>query len=180
MADLDISCDFEKSILNSNLYVCKRCGTVVSQENLKFSSICPVLLDKAAMDPRYTQIKLSKIETINPEKNTIVETPVPEEQAIIDNDWWNNSINVVNVATIKRPPNTGLPQHLPGHDSNRKQCSEEQINERMNICQGCEFFQNNTCLQCGCALSRDKVYMNKLLWADQSCPIGKWGPVTTT
>jgi hypothetical protein len=56
-------------------------------------------------------------------------------------------------------------------------CSQYQIDSRLEICNGCEFYQNNTCLKCGCSLSRDKTFMNKLYWTDQSCPIGKWGPV---
>ncbi len=56
-------------------------------------------------------------------------------------------------------------------------CSQEQIDIRLAICKGCEFYENNSCLQCGCILSRDKNYMNKLYRADQSCPVGKWGPI---
>lgn len=61
--------------------------------------------------------------------------------------------------------------------SERIKCSQEQIDDRMNICQTCPFFQDNTCLQCGCALSRDRNYKNKLYFADQACPIGKWGTI---
>lgn len=59
----------------------------------------------------------------------------------------------------------------------KKSCSQKQIDERLSICQTCEYFQNNTCLKCGCSLSRDQVFINKLYWPDQSCPIGKWGPI---
>jgi hypothetical protein len=59
----------------------------------------------------------------------------------------------------------------------KNQCSQDNIDKRLSVCKTCEFYQNNTCMQCGCALSRDRVYMNKLYWPDQSCPIGKWGPV---
>jgi hypothetical protein len=27
---------------------------------------------------------------------------------------------------------------------------------------------------CGCAISNKKIFLNKLAWADQECPIGKW------
>jgi hypothetical protein len=53
-------------------------------------------------------------------------------------------------------------------------CTEKEIAERYNICKSCEFFSDNTCTKCGCNLVREQVYMNKLAWADQSCPIGKW------
>jgi hypothetical protein len=62
-------------------------------------------------------------------------------------------------------------------------CSQEQINERFKICEGCELFQKTsgggvcTHESCGCNLNRARVYLNKLGWADQECPIGKWGKV---
>lgn len=56
-------------------------------------------------------------------------------------------------------------------------CTDEQIIQRHNICTGCEFFKENTCSKCGCHLTRNKQFLSKLAWADQSCPIGKWGPI---
>lgn len=56
-------------------------------------------------------------------------------------------------------------------------CTDDEINYRYNICKSCEHFQNNTCKLCGCNLVRERIYMNKLAWADQSCPIKKWGPI---
>ena len=39
---------------------------------------------------------------------------------------------------------------------------------RIAICEGCERFKNDKCLECGCFM---KV---KAKWAEQSCPINKW------
>jgi uncharacterized paraquat-inducible protein A len=57
--------------------------------------------------------------------------------------------------------------------------SHQQINDRYNICIKCEMFdaQNSQCLVCGCNLSQKKVFLNKLAWADQQCPINKWSKV---
>ena len=55
-------------------------------------------------------------------------------------------------------------------------CTDEQVQARHAICTGCEFFANNACTKCGCGISRDRAYISKLHWADQSCPVGKWGP----
>lgn len=30
-------------------------------------------------------------------------------------------------------------------------------------------------MMCGCNVNRKKVFLNKLAWADQECPLGKWG-----
>lgn len=56
-------------------------------------------------------------------------------------------------------------------------CSQQQIDYRFQICSGCDFLDrsNMECLQCGCNISLKKKFLNKLAWADQKCPIGKWG-----
>ena len=48
--------------------------------------------------------------------------------------------------------------------------TEEQQQERLNICAGCEFIVENAsrCGKCGCFLQ------TKTKWASSSCPIGKW------
>lgn len=57
--------------------------------------------------------------------------------------------------------------------------SDEVILERWTICQGCEFLKNDACSKCGCPVARDRKFVSKLAWADQSCPVGKWGPAVT-
>lgn len=54
--------------------------------------------------------------------------------------------------------------------------TDEEILRRHDICRGCEFFKDNSCSKCGCPISRDRKFVSKLAWADQSCPVGKWGP----
>ena len=54
--------------------------------------------------------------------------------------------------------------------------SDEEILRRWTICQGCEFLKNDACSKCGCPVARDRKFVSKLAWADQSCPVGKWGP----
>jgi hypothetical protein len=56
-------------------------------------------------------------------------------------------------------------------------CSQEQINNRHKICIQCDFYdiKNQECLQCGCNISNRRIFLNKLAWADQKCPIDKWG-----
>lgn len=56
-------------------------------------------------------------------------------------------------------------------------CTQEQIDKRYLICLGCEFYDacNKECLQCGCNVLPQKKFLNKLAWADQKCPIDKWG-----
>jgi len=53
-------------------------------------------------------------------------------------------------------------------------CTESEIESRFNICTDCEFFQNNSCSQCGCRIVRNIEFQNKLFWKNESCPINKW------
>jgi hypothetical protein len=54
--------------------------------------------------------------------------------------------------------------------------SQNLINQRYEICLNCENFdkKQQQCLICGCNINRKKVFLNKLAWADQKCPINKW------
>lgn len=55
-------------------------------------------------------------------------------------------------------------------------CSEQQFVNRLNICSVCDHFVNNTCDLCGCRISSNIEFKNKILWKNESCPINKWGP----
>lgn len=57
--------------------------------------------------------------------------------------------------------------------------TQDQINYRYNICLSCDSFDklNGECIECGCNVSDKKIFMNKLAWADQKCPLDKWGRV---
>ena len=48
------------------------------------------------------------------------------------------------------------------------------IEQRYAICKSCEFFQNNSCNKCGCDITKDRNYLNKLASKNESCPISKW------
>lgn len=62
-------------------------------------------------------------------------------------------------------------------------CSEEEIKERLDICKTCELFRIYTenplhgiCTHesCGCNITDQKNFLNKLAWKSQQCPINKW------
>jgi len=56
-------------------------------------------------------------------------------------------------------------------------CTQEQIDARFAICQGCEHYDGRACRLCGCPVVREKQFVSKLSWANEKCPAGKWGPV---
>ncbi len=51
-----------------------------------------------------------------------------------------------------------------------------QIDSRYAICLDCNDFdkKNTMCNVCGCNINQKKQFFNKLAWADQRCPLGKW------
>jgi hypothetical protein len=53
------------------------------------------------------------------------------------------------------------------------------IDARLEICKACPRFDGSICrhAKCGCGISRERAFLNKLAWADQSCPLGKWPAV---
>lgn len=52
--------------------------------------------------------------------------------------------------------------------------TQEEINERLVICQACPHLVNDHCNLCGCACVEKNQAMNKLALKTESCPIGKW------
>jgi hypothetical protein len=54
--------------------------------------------------------------------------------------------------------------------------SQSLIDYRFDICFRCSEYdaKNRQCSICGCNLGRKQIFLNKLAWKDQSCPINKW------
>ncbi len=53
-----------------------------------------------------------------------------------------------------------------------QQVSEEEYQRRLEVCQGCEFFRNNSCMKCGCQVAGS--LLSKARWASSVCPEKKW------
>jgi hypothetical protein len=54
--------------------------------------------------------------------------------------------------------------------------SMAEIQRRFDICLNCEEYnaEAKECSVCGCNVNNKKIFMNKLAWLDQKCPINKW------
>jgi hypothetical protein len=103
------------------------------------------------------------------------------------------TLKIARPATVTRLPKPTLAQKAVNFAgaaarhiaAGRPQCTDEQVEERFAICQGCELYEakndsQGTCNHpsCGCSLKRVGVNgKNKLRWADQACPLGKWTAV---
>lgn len=177
--ELDIYCNMIPSKLNPERYLCQDCGQSISKEDFDNNALpmCYNKLEMAALREDIPQVRLKSIKFLDKNDNEIqtVETPQPMGLAI---DWWNYNPN----SSIKTQQEIAeLPQHSHNdtkitmqNSTIKTEATEEEVNRRMDICQGCEFFKNNMCLKCGCALSREQNYHNKLYNANAKCPVGKW------
>lgn len=52
--------------------------------------------------------------------------------------------------------------------------SQDEIDERLAICQSCPHLVDNHCKLCGCACVEKNRLINKLALKTEKCPIGKW------
>lgn len=83
--------------------------------------------------------------------------------------WFRLSLFIIRLQTFLKSLfwhiRSGLPKSSP-----------EVLRTRYNICIQCESFdqQHNQCLECGCNISDKSIFLNKLAWADQQCPLNKW------
>lgn len=48
---------------------------------------------------------------------------------------------------------------------------------RLAICRACSYYDGSRCSKCGCGVKTHAAFIDKLGWAEQRCPVGKWGPV---
>lgn len=67
--------------------------------------------------------------------------------------------------------------HLLWHIGNgMPKSSQYEINKRYSICIDCEYHnkKEQECNVCGCNINNRKIFMNKLAWKDQKCPLSKW------
>lgn len=57
--------------------------------------------------------------------------------------------------------------------------TQVEIDTRYDICYDCDQFNKtkSQCNVCGCNISRRSQFLNKLAWADQECPLGKWSKI---
>ena len=151
-------CDFEYTgtiYNNKRVYGCKKCNIKLALDNPSTKVMC--FAKKRELDAMVNPHTMQPIDGIT-DKNKIIEIAAQQilEKGNITESTFNNQTN----------------------QSSDNMCSKEQIEERMSICQKCEYFKENSCLLCGCNVVRERNYNNKLAKKDQHCPIFKWKQIT--
>lgn len=123
---------------------CEVCGF----RNTSFSLIC------------------SKCHSIMPKETPLKDAQEPQEEVSQDQNLKKDPPSILEKA--KNFTKASVAHMADGFNN----VSDEKKQQRMDICNACEFINksNNTCNQCGCFLDV------KTSWRTTSCPIGKWGP----
>ena len=62
-------------------------------------------------------------------------------------------------------------------DAGKPVRTDEHVEQLRAICRGCDLFNGEVCThqKCGCPVTRPGIWGDKLRWATEACPIGKWG-----
>jgi hypothetical protein len=98
-------------------------------------------------------------------RSTINDLPKPESPSLLQRAW-NFGKAAINHVLAGNPV-------VP----------EEVMKARLDICRSCPLFKPNhnqvggvcTHSSCGCNIQDNLDYLNKIAWADQECPIKRWG-----
>lgn len=157
-------CEFENTSTkfnNRDIYACKFCGT-------------KLLLD----DP--TQAKMMCFAKKHMIYEMVSGKPDDSIDGLNETNFMQYAMDKIlkdtNSTPVDKDPTKQVPieEILEATEKQSVLCSEEQIQSRLSICNKCEYYQDDSCLLCGCTVVREANYKNKLALKNQSCPINKW------
>ena len=153
-------CDFidtNQYFNKKRVYQCEYCGLKLGLENPDSKILC----FKKMQDFRVSVQKLN---------DSSYEEPIhlkPED--IVQNVILDTVLNKYGTDKQKQSEERANDPH--------NMCSQDEIQHRLNICEKCEHYRDNSCVLCGCVVIREANYMNKLAHKDQQCPINKWSSI---
>lgn len=172
--DVSVTCEMIPSKTKPGYQVCKVCNQVMKNEEFEKnpSPFCFQKLQTYALREDVPSVRLKSVEVVKDQQN-VPQKPTEEvNNFALNNNWWNMPGTEINKNYSREKP---LPPPIQGDSSGYKEeAKKETIEKRMKICETCEFYKDNLCLKCGCALSREHNYKNKLFHEDAKCPIDKW------
>jgi len=134
---------------NKPLYKCDYCGLTVGLENPETQILC-----------------FKKMEDIS----TLIHN-------VHNNQNKNDIFHIDDKGSLKDSILEKIEKTSLVKENDKNICSQEQIEQRLSICKGCEYYRDDSCLLCGCVVVRDSNYQNKLAHKDQKCPADKWGVI---
>lgn len=146
---------------NKPLYQCNYCGLTVALDSADTQILC-----------------FKKMEDIS---RTINNSHTNNNTTNIFHVDINSSLGDTVLAKIQQDTEKLEKEEIQKYQELNKSdnlCSSEQIEQRLAICNTCEYFKNSSCLLCGCTIVREANYQNKLAHKDQKCPVDKWGIIS--
>jgi hypothetical protein len=57
---------------------------------------------------------------------------------------------------------------------NKDLLGEDEVAERLQICNDCTHYRGDRCSLCGCCATAKSSYFNKLAYPKEKCPLAKW------
>lgn len=155
-------------IIDKDTLTCINCGYKFKNDRIRKN--CSAINSTINIDKNIDQNKVTQ-ELVDNEGSTKRSTGVNKRSAGLLDKVKNFSVSAIGHALKGNPT-----------------CTQEQIDERLAICLQCKRYRphidrngNKTevgyCEICGCNVNKAQKYMNKLAWADQKCPEGKWDKI---
>lgn len=171
-----VFCDFVdtgKTFLSRHIYRCQYCGIELSLENPNTNITC----FKKQIDMHYSVIKKSLSE--NPIYTGVdfgPDSELAEAFGMSDHgDSRSNKEIISSSKNLSKEPEQTVDEQAQSQKS--ELCSKQEIDQRMEICNTCEYYQEDACILCGCRIVREKNHQNKLANKNAVCPAGKWGVI---
>lgn len=155
------------------LYKCDTCGLTVALEDPNVKMTCF----------KKTENIYNVIHAINNGTSSNIEHYAGNINDIKDSTLKDNLLNKLQIESKKIEEDRKIQQdkqyqqEQENHNREENLCSSSEIESRLKICNGCEYFMNNSCLLCGCTIVREANHKNKLAHRNQTCPANKWGPI---
>lgn len=197
-----------KEFRGKPVYTCQSCGLTLGLEDPNTKIICRVEAAKSDVTQLLTKKIYNSAREINEaeldpdneldlrpgmdhrERVKMVYKKRLMDRAHLENKIAPNKDNTAAKEVIDKQAEKMADDYIYGKQNDKEivdpriaqkedMCTQEEINSRLAICDTCEYYENNSCLQCGCAISRNAVYSNKLAMKSKSCPIGKWKAIHT-
>ena len=151
-------CDLEdtgRTFKSKKIYKCTKCGLEAGLEDPNANILCFEKTNEAAI------ADIAESERIVRKAQEEDEELKKQHNNIGDNHGYPDSFDHRDAAS---------PEPVRKIDT----ATEQQINERMDICNSCEYYKDESCMLCGCRVVRNSVYQNKLADKNASCPDGRW------
>lgn len=184
--NIDVICNPEPYQQKPGFHICKTCGQLIKNDDILAKKVpfCFEKLQTYALREDVPAVRLVEQKITKDDNEKIENKKIVQNNFAINMDWWNKpgsykkynqkEENIDDYKKQEALKKLNHPEKYRDDSTYNELAKKETIDARMKICETCEFYENNVCLKCGCALSREQNFKNKLFHDDAKCPVGKW------